>query len=433
MLLRANDNPGMLEIMKRKTNKYTDHHIQDEVIKLLAHSHLRRIAADIKAAGYFAVEADEVTDSSNKEQVVVCIRWVNDKFEAHEDFVGLHHVDDITAATIVHVVTDTVRRMTLSMSMCRAQCYDGASNMKRVASDIQKLEPRALYLHCYGHSLNLAVSDTLKSIKCMCDALDVALEICKLFKYSPRRDAIFHKFHQELTPQAPGIRNLCPTRWTVRALSLESIHVNYSALEATWDEALEVCSQSEIKARINGVRSKMKDFDFLFGLLLGERILKHTNNLSKTLQATAMSAVEAYSVAKLCIEVFKKIRTDDDFDLFWELAKTTQNSLEVKDPTLPRARKRPRRYEDGTAEPYHPPDVKQHYKQICFQSVDSIIVTIENRFQQKDYKTYSTLEQLIIKAATKKDHLQELNEVVSFYASDLVNLNLKLNLSYLDK
>ena len=45
MLLRANDNRGMLDMMRRKTNKYTDHHIQDELIKLLAHSHLRRIAA----------------------------------------------------------------------------------------------------------------------------------------------------------------------------------------------------------------------------------------------------------------------------------------------------------------------------------------------------------------------------------------------------
>ena len=106
---------------------------------LLAHSHLRRIAVDIKAAGYFAVEADEVTESSNKEQVVVCIRLVDDKFEAHENFVGLHKVDDITAATIVHVVTDTVHCMSLLMSMCRAQCYDGASNMKRMASDIKNL------------------------------------------------------------------------------------------------------------------------------------------------------------------------------------------------------------------------------------------------------------------------------------------------------
>ena len=132
---------------------------------------------------------------------------------------------------------------------------------------------------------------------------------------------------------------------------------------------MEVCSQSEVKARIIGVQSKMKDFDFLYGLLLSERILKHTDNLSKTLQATAMSAVEAYGVAKLCIDVFKKIRTDEDYDLFWELANTTQKSLNVKDPALPRARKRPRRYEEGTAEPYHPPDVKQHYKQIYFQSI----------------------------------------------------------------
>jgi len=60
----------------------------------------------------------------------VCFRWVDDNFETHEDFVGLQSVDDITAATILHVVTDAVCRMTLSLSMCRAQCYNGASNMK---------------------------------------------------------------------------------------------------------------------------------------------------------------------------------------------------------------------------------------------------------------------------------------------------------------
>ena len=49
---------------------------------------------------------------------------VDDKFEVHEHFVGLHNVDDITAATIIHVVTDTVCHMTLSLSMCKAQCYD---------------------------------------------------------------------------------------------------------------------------------------------------------------------------------------------------------------------------------------------------------------------------------------------------------------------
>ena len=61
-----------------------------------------------------------MTDSSNKEQVVVCIRWVGDK-KVHKDFVGLCNVDDITAATIVHVLTDTVHHLNLSLSLCRAQ------------------------------------------------------------------------------------------------------------------------------------------------------------------------------------------------------------------------------------------------------------------------------------------------------------------------
>ena len=131
LLLRANDDPTIMDIMKRKTNKHTDHHIQNKVLKILANRHLRRIAANINEAGYFALESDEVTDSSNKEQVIVCLRWVDSKFEPHEDFIGLHFVDDITAKTIVSVLKDTILRMNLKMSMCRAQCYDGASNMKR--------------------------------------------------------------------------------------------------------------------------------------------------------------------------------------------------------------------------------------------------------------------------------------------------------------
>ena len=55
---------------------------------------------------------------------------------------------------------------------------------------IKFLEPCALYLHCYGHSLNLAVADALKFVKVMSDVMDHALEICKLLKYSPQRDAI---------------------------------------------------------------------------------------------------------------------------------------------------------------------------------------------------------------------------------------------------
>ena len=47
---------------------------------------------------------------------------------------GYMFVDDITAATIVRVLKDTILCMNLKMSMCRAQCYDGASNRKKLLS-----------------------------------------------------------------------------------------------------------------------------------------------------------------------------------------------------------------------------------------------------------------------------------------------------------
>ena len=135
MLLRAIDDPLITNVMKRKTRKYTDHHIQNELLQLIAFQHLHTIAKNIRDSGVFAQEADEVTDSANKEQVIICLRWVDSQLEPHEEFIGLYHVDDITTATIVHVLKDTILRLNLSMSMCRAQCYDGASNMKKAAKE----------------------------------------------------------------------------------------------------------------------------------------------------------------------------------------------------------------------------------------------------------------------------------------------------------
>jgi len=69
-----------------------------------------------------------------------------------------------------------------------------------------------------------------------------------------------------------------------------------------------------VESKINGVASKMREFDFLFGLLLAERILKHTNNLSKAIQATVFPAVEAHNLSKFVHSSFSKIRSQDCFD-----------------------------------------------------------------------------------------------------------------------
>lgn len=162
--------------------------------------------------------------------------------------------------------------MNLSINKLRGQCYDGASAMKGaksgVAKQINDLETRAVYTHCYGHSLNLAASDTLKESKLMKEALETTHEITKLIKFSPRRDGIFQKLKEEIpSSSTPGVRILCPTRWTVRADSLSSIISNYEVLQSTWVEAASVTKDTEAKARIHGVSAQMKTFDFIYGAI----------------------------------------------------------------------------------------------------------------------------------------------------------------------
>ena len=60
---------------------------------------------------------------------------------------------------------------------------------KGVAKNIKSDEPRAFFTHCYGHSLNLAASDSMKTSRIMKDALETTHEITKLIKHSPKRDA----------------------------------------------------------------------------------------------------------------------------------------------------------------------------------------------------------------------------------------------------
>ena len=118
----------------------------------------------------------------------------------------------------------------------------------------------------------------------MGDALDTVYEITKLIKKSPKRDVLFQKVKDDVTPGSPGVRILCPTRWTVRAEALSSIAENYQALQMTWDAAKEATRDSEMRARIGGVAAQMEKFDFFCGVELGRKILNMADNLSRSLQ-----------------------------------------------------------------------------------------------------------------------------------------------------
>ena len=99
---------------------------------------------------------------------------------------------------------------------------------------------------------------------------------------------------EESDSNVPGVRTLCPTRWTARADSLASIIANYDSIQLLWEKAVCATKDTEMKARILGVASQMQTFRFFFSLVLSELILQHTDKLSQTLQQPELSSVEGH-------------------------------------------------------------------------------------------------------------------------------------------
>ena len=62
----------------------------------------------------------------------------------------------------------------------------------------------------------------------------------------------------------------------------------------------------------------MSKFEYMFGLVLGECVLRHTDNLSKALQSPKLNASEGQQIAELTCLTRERIRTNECFDEFWE-------------------------------------------------------------------------------------------------------------------
>ena len=307
-----------------------------------------------------------------------------------------------------------MEKMRLKIENCRGQCYDGAAVMSGhksgVATRIKQLNNKALFTHCYGHALNLCVKDACSEVDCLKNSFSIAHEIIKLVKNSPQRETLLKQLRLDSGNKSKSLHAFCPTRWTVRGEVLESIMNNHGDLMDLWERSLEITRESDMKARIIGVRAQMEQFSFFFGCHLGSKLLKQTDNLSATLQNKELSAAEAQELATYVVKVLQADRNEERFDLFWDLTLQKVNKLDVNEPTLPRKRKTPKRYDETSATMHFHGTPKEMYRKMFFESYDYVIKAIQSRFDQPDYCMYIVMQNMILNSIKGVNYTCEMNK-----------------------
>ena len=241
LYMRSKDHPWIKERLMEKVagvKKYTHHDYQDELLEIMGNQVLRRKLYNINNSKMFSLMSDEYTDISNKQQLSLCTRWVDDDLNACEDFLGFYEIPNIKSQTIVTCIKDALTRFNLPLTNLRGQTYDGASNIlgkkSGVAAQIKLIQPKAVETHCHGHSLSLSVKDTTKSSRILSDLMGTVAEITTLVKYSPKRENMLDTIKESVEFEdesddhecIDSLTKLCVTRWTVRATAFQRIMSN---------------------------------------------------------------------------------------------------------------------------------------------------------------------------------------------------------------
>ena len=379
--------------------KYLSPVIVNEQIKLMSDFVLRGLLNEIRCTQWFTLIADEATDISNKEQMCVVIRWVDDMYEINEDPIGLIQLPKTDANTLTSALKDVLVRCILPLSQCRGQAYDGASAMsgriKGVATQIKNEQPAALHVHCLAHCLNLCLQDATRICNCVRDTLELIMELVKLIKFSPKRSTLFQTLKSQMSPDTNDLRPLCPTRWTVRTGAIGAVLSNYSTL-CTVLEEVNSTGRDEYAVKAGGILRQMEKFSTYFGLKLCFLVFSSTEQLSCTLQQKDITIQEARGAAVLAESHLRRQRNDEVFDRFYESVLHEARDL-TEEPVLPRKRRVPKRTSEE-AEGFHHQCPKEHYRQIFFEVLDVICNELVRRFDQKDFKMVVDLEQAIVRA-----------------------------------
>ncbi|KAK9750780.1 hypothetical protein RND81_02G221600 [Saponaria officinalis] len=394
----AEFDPIVQEHVRRITNDEIHFHylgpsIQNELILLLASRIKTEIIRKINEAKYFSVILDCTPDTCHQEQMSMILRYVDVSSEfssIEESFLGFLNVDDTTGQGLFDVLQGELNNLGLNIDDVRGQGYDNGSNMKGKHQGVQKklldINPRAFYMPCGCHSLNLALCDMANTCGKARDFFGIIQRIYTIFANSTKRWHILKNNVKGLT-----FKSLSVTRWESRIDSVKAIRFQVGDIREALFEVAEKDNDSKIRSEAKSLAmNELGDFEFLVSIVIWFEMLYHVNLVSKNLQSREMVIDVAIEEIKGLITFFEIYRESGFVDAIEEAKKIAQE-INIS-PIFPQSRKirRKRQFDenrDDLSEVSNQSSEEMFRVNYFLYIVDQAISSLKLRFEQyKDFE-----------------------------------------------
>ncbi|XP_054283324.1 zinc finger MYM-type protein 1-like [Macrosteles quadrilineatus] len=369
---------------------YLGKNVQNEIIKMLGSMIHDHILSDVLKSTYYSVILDCTPDVSRTEQMSLVVRFVQcesgEEPEIHERFLGFIPVESTTGEALTDVLLNKLKDMKLSLKNMRGQGYDNGSNMKGKNAGVQNriltLNPRAFFVPCSAHSLNLVVNDSALSCNEAVGFFMIIQEVYNYFSASTHRWSVLKKHVTSLT-----VKPLSETRWESR---IDAVIPFRYQLGEIFDALFELSTDSAIDAyRRNaalGLARKVKNYRFICSLIVWHAILSRINVISKQLQKEDFSIANAIELISSAKTYFDKMRTEKGFEEVLVDAREVSETVDIEASFPPehqvRARKIKRQFDyEAPDEPIVDPK-KAFRSNFYYHVLDCAINSLEERFTQ---------------------------------------------------
>lgn len=408
---KSNFNKTLSEHLKSgpKNAQYVSPQIQNELITCIGNYIREYIVTEVSKANFFSIMADETTDAAIVEQMSLCVRYVSEKAEVKEEFLGFVDLPKTDAKTITDTMISTLKDYNLDLTKWRGKGFDGAATMSGVLNGVQaritKHFPNAKYFtHCKSHCLNLVVVASCSKLPQINNFMTVFQKLSFFFQNSAKRKTILKNRMSDAVSQLladlpdnisdenesiifqsaarrVSLPTLSDTRWLSRIDSISTLLVYYDKIyDALSDIKDESTGQSSADA--TSYLHAMENFEFIFVATMTQYILSFIRPLSKNLQATDCDLLYAHKEAGHLITIFSNIRSENDSETFSKLyirAEKMAYKIEVvpeKPRTAGRQRHRANAGENLSTQEYFKIN---HF----FPFVDHIISHMTSRFPKE--------------------------------------------------
>ena len=300
-----------LESPDMKCVTYTSHRTQNELIEIIGkHIILRDILSEIREAKFYSIMADEVT-SHNKEQLSLCVRFVDSKRDIREEFLEFSEPCRTTGEAVATNILQSLEQMNLEVTLIRGQSYDGAASMSSERVGLQRRirehSPLATYVHCSSHCLNLTISHSC-ALPVIRNMMNKMHEVCLFFLRSPKRENTLCSFVShgiEDESKRKPLLDLCRTRWAERHTAYSHFYTAFIWIIKTFEMIAhglnaEECDpvyvegwDNHTKQQASSLLASLTSFDFIITFVTVYHFLAPLSGITIKLQSSSLDLVQA--------------------------------------------------------------------------------------------------------------------------------------------